>query len=393
MNKRPGRRPAIVAPSQIAPGHFPEFDGLGLLERILEQFLQDWPSLTPDVIDGLLTPPTTINGANLNTFIYQRLAGKLGIRPKFAETLNAGASYGAMVSRAVMAIEAGICRAVLCVGVGKFPPPRSDAGLAMATLAAEPDFEFCHGASIPAMYALLAKRYIHLHGTTRDQLSAVAVNARQWALQNPEAFMYEKGPLCADDVVASRPIAEPFHKFDCSVPCEGGGAFLVATEEVAKELTDQPPYVVGLSEVHHHSLVSEMREPSETGIAESGRQAFGMSGLVPADINMALLYDAFTMVPIIEAEELGLAPRGGGGELFASGETGPGGAFPVNTFGGLLSFGHTGDAAGISFFVEAARQVMGIAGERQLSGIDNVLIHSYGGIIADHITVILSREP
>ncbi len=391
-NKRLKRRPAIVAASQIAPGHFPGLDGLGLQEKILERFLQDWPKLSPSKIDGLLTPPTMINGAGLNSYIYQRLAGKLGITPLFAETLNAGASYGAMVSRAVMAIEAGICNAVLCVGVGKFPPPRSPAGLAMATLAGEPDFEFCYGASIPSMYALLAQRYMHRYGITRNQLSAVAVSAREWALRNPEAFMHSKGPLRREDITESRPIATPFHKLDCSVPCEGGGAILVAAEDVAAELSDQRAYVAGIGETHHHALLSEMEEPSETGIAACAEQAYQMSGLTPADICMAQLYDAFTISPIVQAEELGLAPRGGGGELFDSGKTSPGGALPVNTFGGLLSFGHTGDSTGITFLIEGARQVMGITGKRQLSNIDNALVHTYGGIMADHVTVILSKE-
>lgn len=390
----PKRRPAIVAASQIAPGRYPELDGLGLQERILQQFLLEWPWLSPDMVDGLLTPPTTIAGAPCpNSYVYQRLAGKLGIQPAFAETLNAGATYGAMVSRAVMAIEAGVCNAVLCVGVGKFPPPRSMEGTAMATLVGEPDFEYCYGASIPSMYALLARRYMHLHGISRNQLSAVAVSAREWALRNAQAYMHAKGALSLEAVSDSRPIATPFNKLDCSVPCEGGGAFLVAAPEAFDDLPGERAYVVGLGEAHHHALLSEMAEPAETGIAECGRLAYEMSGLEPGNISMAQLYDAFTISPIIELEELGLAPRGAGGEFFEQGQASPGGMLPVNTFGGLLSFGHTGDSSGLSFVVEGARQVMGLAGERQLPDIEHALVHTYGGIMADHVTVLLSGEP
>jgi len=389
---RRARPAAIIAASQIPAGRYPEHDGIGLLERIVETFLNDWPVLSPRMIDGLLVPPATIAGVEgVNTYIHQRLAGRLGIQPKFAETLNAGASYGAMVARAVMAVEAGACEAVLCVGVGKFPSVRL-AGPALATLVGDPDFEYVYGPSIPAMYALAAQRFIHQRGTTRAQMSAVAVTARQWALGNPDAFMRGHGPLAAAEVEASRPVALPFRKLDCSVPCEGGGAILIAAGRAIGR-ADNPAYILGLGEVHHHALLSELPEPGETGIAECARRAFAMAGLSPRQIGIAQLYDAFTITPIIQLEEMGFAPRGGGGEVFASGAAGPGGALPVNTFGGLLSFGHTGDSSGMSFIVEAARQVMGCAGARQIADVETALVHTYGGILAEHVTMILGRTP
>lgn len=359
----------------------------------MEQFLREWPDLSPGMIDGLLAPPAFIAGAGgTNTYIHQRLAGRLGIQPRFAETLNAGATYGAMVSRAVLAIEAGLCNAVLCVGVGKFPSVHAD-GAAISTMVGDPEFELCYGASIPAMYALIAQRFMHLRGTTRDQLSAVAVSAREWALTNPDAYMHERGALTHADVTASRPIASPFHRFDCSVPCEGGGAILIVNGVSVDKGSTPAAYILGMGETHYHAPVSEIAEPAEAGLAACAQQAYSMSGLTPKQISMAQLYDAFAITPIIQAEEFGFAEQGGGGELFESGATGPGGAFPVNTFGGLMSFGHTGDSSGISFFVEAAQQIMGLAGKRQIDDADTALVHTYGGILTDNVTVILGREP
>lgn len=364
-----------------------------LMERIVERFLGDWPDLSPDMIDGLLVPPAYVAGTgSTNTYIHQRLAGRLGIRPHFAETLNAGATYGAMVSRAVLAIEAGLCNAVLCVGVGKFPSVHAD-GAQISTMVGDPEFELCYGASIPAMYAMIAQRFMHLRGTTRDQLSAVPVSAREWALLNPDAYMRDRGPLTPSDVVASRPIASPFHRFDCSVPCEGGGAILIVNGATVDPGSTPAAFILGMGEAHHHAPLSEVAEPTEAGLAACAGQAFKASGLGPKQISIAQLYDAFAITPIIQVEEFGFAERGGGGELFESGATAPGGAFPVNTFGGLLSFGHTGDSSGISFFVEAAQQIMGRAGQRQLGNVDTALVHTYGGILTDNVTVILGREP
>ncbi len=363
------------------------------MERILQQFLIEWPDLSPDMIDGLLAPPAFIAGAGgTNTYIHQKLAGRLGLRPQFAETLNAGATYGAMVSRAVLAIEAGLCNAVLCVGVGKFPSVHAD-GAAISTLVGDPEFELCYGVSIPANYAMIAQRFMHETGLTRDQLSAVAVSAREWALRNPDAYMHDRGALTAADVASSRPIATPLLRFDCSVPCEGGGAILIARGDSIDVGAKPAAFIAGIGETHYHAPISELSDPTVTGLAACADQAFERSGLTPKQIDIAQLYDAFSITPILQLEEFGLVERGAGGSFYDSGETGPGGTLPVNTFGGLMSFGHTGDASGMSFFVEAAQQVMGLAGGRQIDAVETALVHTYGGILTDNVTVILRREP
>ena len=143
-------------------------------------------------------------------------------------------------------------------------------------------------------------------------------------------------------IPASRPIASPFHKFDCSVPCEGGGALLIVRGASVDRGSSRAAYIVGIGESHYHAPVSEIAEPSETVLAECAQRAFQMSGLSPKQISIAQLYDPFTITPIIQVEECGFVEPGGGGELFESGAAGPGGSLPLNTFGGLLSFGTHG---------------------------------------------------
>ncbi|MFD2398796.1 thiolase family protein [Prauserella oleivorans] len=202
--------------------------------------------------------------------------------------------------------------------------------------------------------------------------------------------MRPAGPLTIEQVLDSRPIASPFHLLDCSVPCEGGAAFLVMRGELARELTQQPAYLLGFGEHHDHGNISHASDFATMGAGVSARTAFAMAGLAPSDVDIAQLYDAFSINPILLLEETGLAEPGKGGHFYLNGAAAPDGVLPVNTYGGLLSFGHTGDASGMSMLIEGARQVMGQAGDRQVEA-DIALVHTYGGMMADHSTVLLGR--
>ncbi len=263
----------------------------------------------------------------------------------------------------------------------------------MARMVSHPDFEFIYGTFIPALYALAATRHMHERGSTREQLAAVAVSSRAWALRHPDALMHDAGPLTVDDVLRSRPIAEPFHLLDCSVPCEGGAAFLMMRGDLARSITRQPAYVLGVGEYHDHGPVSQARDFSAMGAREAAARAFAMADLTPADVRVAEIYDAFTINPIMFLEETGLVSVGEGGPFFLGGHGAPGGRLPVNTYGGLLSFGHTGDASGMSMIVEGALQVMGLAGERQVSNAEVVLVHTYGNMMSEHCTLLLGSNP
>jgi acetyl-CoA acetyltransferase len=384
---------AIAAVEELPPGRYPEYDGAAMHELILRQFVKN-SGIGPSVVDGLLVCPAGMaGGQGADIFVHERLNDALGIRPRFCETINVGgATYTIMLTRAAMAIGAGLADAVLCVGAGKFPKVGAGGADAMARMISHPDFEYPYGTFIPALYALAATRHMSERGTTREALAAVAVTSREWALRHPDALKRPAGPLTIDQVLGSRPIASPFHLLDCSVPCEGGAAFIVMRGEMARELTEQPAYLLGFGEHHDHGNISHASDFATMGAGVSARAAFDMAGLTPADVDLAELYDAFTINPILLLEETGLAERGKGGAFFLDGAASPDGALPVNTYGGLLSFGHTGDASGMSMLIEAARQVMGQAGDRQVDA-DIALVHTYGGMMADHSTVLLGRTP
>ena len=383
---------AIAAVSEMKPGRYPEKDGYALYIEVIRQFLEEW-KIKPSDIQGLLACPSGMaSGGSADIFVHEQLYEELGIHPLYGDTMNAGGStYGLMVQRAALAIEKGLVESVLCLGAGKFPKVGTGGAESMARMVSHESFEFPYGTFIPAIYAQVASRHMHEYGTTAEQFAEVAVSSREWALKNPQAAMYGKEALTVAKVRESRPIATPFNLYDCSIPLEGGAAVLVTSASMAKRINPQPAYLLGSGEYHHHRNIHQARDLMNIGCAEAGEQAYQRAGLTPSDIQFAQIYDAFTVNPLVFMEGLGLCPKGGAGEVFQSGRTRPGGDLPVNTYGGLLSFGHTGDASGMSMIVEGARQIMGIAGERQLDRNDVGIVHSYGGMMSEHSTLILGK--
>jgi acetyl-CoA acetyltransferase len=330
----------------------------------------------------------------IDIYTHEKLGSELGLTPAFAETLNAGgASFGIMVGRAASAIRDGLADSVLCIGTGKFTKPAAGGAEVMARMISEPDFEIGYGPFIPALYALIASRFMVESGVGPADLARVAVSARQWALRNPRALMHGKGAISVEDVLQSRMISTPLHYLDCSVPCDGGGAILVTTDEKARKLTRQPAYLLGYGEAHSHGSISAAgKRLVQTLATRTGADAFKRAGLAPADMDMAMLYDAFSFTPLLLLENLGFTPPGQSAALVQSGAIDPGGSLPVNTNGGLLSFGHTGESSGMSVIVEGVRQIMAQAGENQLDRARTALVHCYGGMMYEHSTLILGRS-
>ena len=383
---------AIVAVSEMKPGRYPQYDGMEMYRQVLGQFLREW-QIRPQDIQGLLSAPVGMAATQVDVFAHEKLAEELGLQPVFSEAINAGGgTYALMLIRAALAIGQGLCDSVLCLGAGRFPNVGSGISELMSKLISHPEFEYPYGTYIPPIFALAAVRHMHEFGTTREQLAEVAVSQRAWALKHPDALMAPQGPLSIDKVLSSRPIAYPFNLFDCSGPSEGGSAVLVVAPQLARRYHPKPCYLIGFGEKHTHASISQASSLTTLGSQDTAGRAYRMAGLGPQDMDFAQLYDSFSINPIIYAEDLGLCRKGQGGRFFAGGRTAPGGDFPVNTYGGLMSFGHVGDASGQTMIVEAARQLMGMAGERQLPQARTGIVHCYGGMMSEHATLILSNQ-
>jgi acetyl-CoA acetyltransferase len=278
---------------------------------------------------------------------------------------------------------------LIVIGENRKTGQTRDEAIAALTTVGHPNFENPYGPSLPALYGLVAQRHMHEYGTTPEQLASVAVTARYHASLNPEAQMRQL--ITVDDVLNSRYIAEPLHLLDCCLISDAAGAIIVTSAERARDLAPKPVYVRGISEFHTHEHVSMAQSLTSTGAEVSSRAAYDMAEVSPSDFDFAMLYDCFTVVPLIEMEELGLAERGAAGEFFAGGLARVGGKLPINTHGGMLSHAHAGASGGLFDIIEASRQLRGQCGERQVDGAQLGLVHVEGGILSSHCTIVLSN--
>ena len=217
----------------------------------------------------------------------------------------------------------------------------------------------------------------------------VAVAARKWALMNSVAW--EKELLTIEQVLNARMVSYPFTVRDCCLVTDGGGAIVITSAARAKSLKKKAAYMLGVGESIGHATISNMPNLTVTAAAESGRQAFKMAGLKPADVKMLSLYDAFTITPILFLEDLGFCPKGEGGRFVSNGAIAPGGKLAVNTSGGGLSYCHPG-MYGLLVLIEAVRQVRGECGQRQVKDCNVSLAHGNGGVLSSECTVILGSE-
>jgi acetyl-CoA acetyltransferase len=314
----------------------------------------------------------------------------LGIRPRFIDgTQVGGCSFILHVEHAMAAINAGLCEVALIThgesGYSRIAMPAPRWG----DDSTNTQFELVHGSSGPPTgYGFLATRHMHEYGTTKEQMAEVAVATRKWAALNPRAFA--RDPISIDDVLSSRPIAWPFNLLDCCLVTDAGGACVVTSAARARDLPKPPVYVLGTGECATHQMVSQMPAFNRWDAAiASGERAFRMAGTAHADIDVAQFYDAFTIVPILALEALGFCGPGEGGPFVAGQRTAPGGAFPMNTNGGGLSYTHTG-MYGIFTIIEAVRQLRGECGARQVAGAKVAICHGTGGIWSAAATMIVS---
>ncbi|CAB3892789.1 hypothetical protein LMG3410_03905 [Achromobacter aegrifaciens] len=339
-------------------------------------------------IDGITTC------SSLSPMWAMSVVEYLGIRPTFLDsTMIGGSSYVAHLLPAMHALASGQCNAVLvCYGSTQRTAKFNRADLTRARKSLDPQpYETPYDPPLPvAAYALAASRHMHQYGTTRKQLSEVAVAARKWAQLNPEATMRE--PLSLADVEAARPVCEPFTVRDCCMVSDGAGAFVLTRSDRARDCARKPVYVMGNATAVWNRQVSSMHDLTVTAALESGRRCYEMAGVSAKDMDLAMLYDAFTINTILFLEDLGFCQKGEGGAFVDDGAIAPGGRLAVNTNGGGLSCVHPG-MYGVFLMVEAVRQLRGECGARQLKDPNLALVHGNGGTLSSQSTAILSALP
>lgn len=328
----------------------------------------------------------------------------LGITPRVVDTTAVGgSSYQFHAAHAMRDIAAGRARvALLTYG----STARSEAR-AIGTGARRVDvptpgnnMEIPFGVPLIGNYALVARRHMHQYGTTPEQLAEVAVTTRAHAVRNPEAVaalgdlgIRHTGEITVDDVLSGRMIADPLHLLECCLVSDGGGAVVIAGADVAKDVATDPVWLLGGGEAVGYP--GNDRDITESAAARSGPPAFSEAGVEPGDVDIAMIYDSFTITVLTLLEDLGFAKKGEGGTFVEDGRMrwDRPGAPALNTDGGGLSSNHPG-MRGIFLLIEAARQLRGTS-TSQVPDARTAVAHGNGGLLGTRhaaATVLLGRN-
>ena len=373
----------IAGAATTAFGKFPGRGALDLMAEAAQGALDD-AGVPREQVDGVLCGyATTLPHLMLATLFCERF----GLSPAYAHGMQAGgATGGAMVMAARELVRSGSCRNVLVVGgENRLSGQTRDASIQALAQVGDAEVEVPNGASVPAYYALMASRYMHETGLAEPDLAEFAVLMRQHARTHPQAHL--RDPITVGDVLASRPVAMPLKFMDCCPISDGAAALLVTADKPAA-----PVRILGAGQAHQHQHLSAWRDIQDSGAGAAARRALASAGCSLSDIDHLAIYDSFTITLAMLLEEIGFAPRGGSAARLREGDFGIGGALPLNTHGGLLSFGHCGVAGGMAHAVEAYRQLARKAGPRQLARASLAFVHADGGVMSSHVSMVFARE-
>jgi acetyl-CoA acetyltransferase len=373
---------AIVGVGASAQGKLPGETPLSLATAALRAALDD-AGLVKDDLDGLLTMPGTTSPEGPKH--YLALGGHLGINPRLAGSLVlGGATAGALIAQAALAIDAGLASVVACL----FADTARTGGSRFDAPAGRGDSWGIWGMfGNAANSALTARRHMALYGTTSEQLGWVAVTCRRHASLNPNAVMRE--PITLADHQASRPIVDPLRLLDCCLISDGAVCVIVASTERARACRKLPVRIWGMGQAHTLQTFEHPEWwylPHQRDCIE---QAYAMAGIGPADVDVAQLYDNFTIAVLLWLEHGGFCERGESGPFVEGGDRiGLGGELPVNTAGGNLSESYM---QGWLHVVEGVRQIRGECGERQVAGAEVCLVTGRGMTLNTASALVLGR--
>jgi acetyl-CoA acetyltransferase len=308
----------------------------------------------------------------------------------FLDQFGGGSASHTIVGQAAMAVACGVADYVVCWrainarsefrmgGTGRPPPD-----------VVEFQYQTPYGyATPPQQFAALASAYLYRYGLGREDLAAVAIAQRANAVRNPRAMM--RTPLTLEQYIESRWIVEPLCLFDCCLETDAAIAVVVTSAERARDLPQVPVLVSGAVWGGGQTLFSNRHDDITVSAArDASRRLYAQSGVGPADVDVACLYDAFTPLVLLQLEDYGFCGAGEAGAFVRDGATAIGGTLPVNPHGGHLSEGYV---HGINHIAEAVQQLRGASGDRQVAGAEVALSTGQPGYVAGSMSALMLRR-
>jgi acetyl-CoA C-acetyltransferase len=317
-------------------------------------------------------------------------AGLAGRHLPAVRVEGGGASGGLALHQGYLAVASGLYDYVVVGGAEKLTDVPDTVGAEIANATADHEWEVVFGATLPALWALVARRHMYLYGTTREDLARVAVHAHEMGSKNPNAHFRNK--LTLEQVVGAGPVAEPLGVFDCAPLSDGAAAVVLGPLETARKHTDTPVRIAASQVACDTMALQHRSDPTTVGsTVAAARNAFRQARRAPADVRVAELHDGYTIAALVALEDLGFVEKGRAGSEFASGRFAVGGSTAVNPSGGLKAQGRPFGAVGVAQVVEVVRQLRGEAAGRQVSDATLGLTHDLGGTGATSVVHLLER--
>ena len=326
-----------------------------------------------------------------DTHLAPKLAAHVGISGVPAQRYeDACATSANAFKNAVQAVESGLHDVVLVGGVERCTP---ETGLDTAEMtrifasASHRQYEQPTGLTFPGVFALLTKRHMHEHGTTEEELAAVAVKNHEHGTRNPRAHFGKQTTV--EEVLEGPVVADPFRLMDCCPFSDGAAAVVVVSDEVADSF-DAPVDVTGIGHATDVVPIGDKETPHLTQAArDASAQAYEQAGITADDVDFAEVHDCFTGAEVMASEAIGLIEDGQGGPAAAEGRTAHDGDIPINPSGGLKAKGHPIGATGVAQVVELTEQIRGDAGARQLDDTEYGVAHNLGGDAATTVVTVM----
>jgi len=382
------REVAIIG---VGMTEFGELWDKSLRDLLVESSLKAMDDAKVDAVDAIYVGAMSSGLFDNQEHLASIAADYLGMVGVPATRCESACISGSLAFKgAFLDVASGYSDIVLVTGVEKMTDVSGDKAVAGLSTAADDEFEGYNGVTFPGLYAMIANAHMKKYGTTRRQLSLVAVKNHANALKNPNAQFRMK--VTPEAVEGSVMIADPLHILDCSPITDGAASVVVAPLELAKEKFAHHKIVkvIGLGHATGTIALHSREDIAELdAVVKAGERAYKMAGLGPDDIDFAELHDCFTIAEICELEALGFCAKGEGGPMTERGETLPDGKIPINISGGLKAKGHPVGATGVSQIIELVEQIRGDAGDRQLKKADIGLAQNLGGSGGSSIVTIL----
>jgi len=386
---------AIIGVGEVPTGIYPERSRWDIIYDSCIEAVRD-AGIDKNDVQGVITVAPQAQARITAEISFGKIPEELGLKGCNDVCIcNAGgASTSNCLRMAEQWIHSGLASFVLIPHVtvhSTIPIPEVIAFFATAGM--DLQWEYPFGTTYNGIMAMEAGKFMHETGTTAEEMASVVVADRKWAALDPNSIFYNKRVPTIEDVLSSGMVATPLHKRECNKLADGGGAMVVTSAEIAREMNRPAAYKLGEGATYITACPTIREDDAlERSLSDTLKKALGEAGITKEDIDLWNIYIAYPFAQLMVLEALGVCKKGQAGKFVMEGHTSPGGKCPVATIGDAVGRGHTGSGVSMAYYIETARQIMGKAGERQVPDVKYVYQDTAGGSGMNMISTIWGRE-